>query len=153
MPERRILSLWFPRLAADRIARRRGDAVPTPLAVVGDRNGAQVLVSLSVGAEAVVVSFSPSFTLVGEGISVALLIGVLAGLAPAWLAAGRTAVGAARATVRSAPSTAPSTAPVSAERPDGTSTATLYMVNASRSSMTLAPRSARHLCGIRSRRP
>jgi protein ImuB len=52
MAGRRILSLWFPRLAADRIARRRGDAVPTPLAVVGDRNGAQVLVSLSVEAEA-----------------------------------------------------------------------------------------------------
>lgn len=51
MAGRRILSLWFPRLAADRIARRRGDAVPTPLAVVGDRNGAQVLVSLSVEAE------------------------------------------------------------------------------------------------------
>jgi protein ImuB len=52
MAGRRILSLWFPRLAADRVARRRGDAVPTPLAVVGDRNGAQVLVSLSPEAEA-----------------------------------------------------------------------------------------------------
>ena len=51
MAGRRILSLWFPRLAADRVARRRGDAVPTPLAVVGDRNGAQVLVSLSPEAE------------------------------------------------------------------------------------------------------
>lgn len=52
MAGRRILSLWFPRLAADRVARRRADAVPTPLAVVGDRNGAQVLVSLSPEAEA-----------------------------------------------------------------------------------------------------
>lgn len=52
MAGRRILSLWFPRLAADRVARRRGDAVPTPLAVVGDCNGAQVLVSLSAEAEA-----------------------------------------------------------------------------------------------------
>jgi protein ImuB len=52
MAGRRILSLWFPRLAADRVARRRGDVVPTPLAVVGDRNGAQVLVSLSPEAEA-----------------------------------------------------------------------------------------------------
>ncbi len=52
MAGRRILSLWFPRLAADRIVRRRGDVVPGPLAVVGDRNGAQVLVSLSVEAEA-----------------------------------------------------------------------------------------------------
>ncbi|WP_128514420.1 Y-family DNA polymerase [Tabrizicola thermarum] len=52
MAGRRILSLWFPRLAAERLARRRGDAVPMPLAVVGDRNGAQVLVSLSAEAEA-----------------------------------------------------------------------------------------------------
>ncbi|MFN4202195.1 MAG: Y-family DNA polymerase, partial [Tabrizicola sp.] len=52
MAGRRILSLWFPRLAADRVARRRKDAVPVPLAVVGDRNGAQVLVSLSAEAEA-----------------------------------------------------------------------------------------------------
>ncbi|MES2333108.1 MAG: DNA polymerase Y family protein [Pseudomonadota bacterium] len=52
MAGRRILSLWFPRLAAERVARRRGDVVPTPLAVVDDRNGAQVLVSLSAEAEA-----------------------------------------------------------------------------------------------------
>ncbi|MBL9049444.1 MAG: DNA polymerase Y family protein [Tabrizicola sp.] len=52
MAGRRILSLWFPRLAAERVARRRGDAVPLPLAVVGERNGAQVLVSLSPEAEA-----------------------------------------------------------------------------------------------------
>lgn len=52
MAGRRILSLWFPRLAADRVTRRRKDAVPVPLAVVDDRNGAQVLVCLSVEAEA-----------------------------------------------------------------------------------------------------
>jgi protein ImuB len=52
MVGRRILSLWFPRLAADRVARWRADVVPGPLAVVGERNGAQVLVSLSVEAEA-----------------------------------------------------------------------------------------------------
>jgi protein ImuB len=52
MVGRRILSLWFPRLAADRVQRRRRDTVPVPLAVVGDRNGAQVLVSLSPEAEA-----------------------------------------------------------------------------------------------------
>ncbi len=52
MSGRRILSLWFPRLAADRVTRRRKDAVPVPLAVVDDRNGAQVLVCLSVEAEA-----------------------------------------------------------------------------------------------------
>lgn len=43
MAGRRIL-LWFPRLAADRATRRRKDAVPVPVAVVGDRNGARVLV-------------------------------------------------------------------------------------------------------------
>lgn len=52
MAGRRILSLWFPRLAAERVARRRADAVPGPLVVVGDRNGAQVLLSLSPEAEA-----------------------------------------------------------------------------------------------------
>ena len=46
------MSLWFPRLAADRVARWRADVVPVPLAVVDDRNGAQVLVSLSPEAEA-----------------------------------------------------------------------------------------------------
>lgn len=52
MAGRRILSLWFPRLAADRVLRLRADAVPAPLAVVSDRNGAQVIVSLSPEAEA-----------------------------------------------------------------------------------------------------
>ena len=52
MADRRILSLWFPRLAADRARRRRRDALERPLAVVGDRNGAQVLTSLDPLAEA-----------------------------------------------------------------------------------------------------
>ncbi|WP_135450873.1 Y-family DNA polymerase [Tabrizicola caldifontis] len=52
MAGRRILSLWFPRLAAERVLRRRQDIDAPPLAVVGDRGGAQVLVSLSPGAEA-----------------------------------------------------------------------------------------------------
>lgn len=51
MAHRRILSLWFPRLAAERVLRRRRAALPEPFAVVGDRNGAQVLVSLNVEAE------------------------------------------------------------------------------------------------------
>jgi protein ImuB len=46
MAARRILSLWFPRLAAERVLRQRRDTLPGPLAVVADRNGAQVLVSL-----------------------------------------------------------------------------------------------------------
>ena len=49
---RRILSLWFPRLAAERILRTRRDALPGPFAVAGDRGGAQVLVSLCPLAEA-----------------------------------------------------------------------------------------------------
>lgn len=52
-PHRRILSLWFPRLAAERHLRhRRADALPPPFAVVADRGGAQVLASLNAAAEA-----------------------------------------------------------------------------------------------------
>ncbi|MDD9922053.1 MAG: DNA polymerase Y family protein [Boseongicola sp.] len=53
MPNRRILSLWFPRLAAER-AVRQGYGLPgAPFAVVGQENNAQVLVSLSAEAEMV----------------------------------------------------------------------------------------------------
>ena len=55
MSRRRILSLWFPRLAAERALRRARDGaagLAGPLAVAGDRNGAQVLTSVSVEAEA-----------------------------------------------------------------------------------------------------
>lgn len=52
MAARRILSLWFPRLAAERALRRRRMADAVPFAVVGDRNGAQVLASLDAMAEA-----------------------------------------------------------------------------------------------------
>jgi protein ImuB len=52
MAHRRILSLWFPRLAAERHLRRRRDALPPPFAVVADRGGAQVLSSLDARAEA-----------------------------------------------------------------------------------------------------
>jgi protein ImuB len=51
MAARRILSLWFPRLAAERLLRQRRDAMDLPFAVVGDRRGAQQLVSLSPQAE------------------------------------------------------------------------------------------------------
>lgn len=50
MAHRRILSLWFPRLAAERHLRRGG--IGQMLAVVQDEGGRQVLVSLSAGAEA-----------------------------------------------------------------------------------------------------
>ncbi|MGM0660784.1 MAG: Y-family DNA polymerase [Pseudomonadota bacterium] len=52
MPARRILSVWFPRLGAERLSRRRGDAGPRPLAVVADDGQRQVLASLSPEAEA-----------------------------------------------------------------------------------------------------
>ncbi|MGP3696819.1 Y-family DNA polymerase [Rhodobacter sp. NSM] len=52
MARRRILCLWFPRLAAERLLRRRNEALPPPLAVVGERRGAQVLTAVSAEAEA-----------------------------------------------------------------------------------------------------
>lgn len=52
MPARRILSVWFPRLGAERLSRRRGDAGPRPFAVVADDGQRQVLASLSPEAEA-----------------------------------------------------------------------------------------------------
>lgn len=52
MAHRRILSLWFPRMAAERHLRRRRDALPPPFAVVADRGGAQILASLDARAEA-----------------------------------------------------------------------------------------------------
>ena len=58
MSNRRILSLWFPRLAAERALRLRHDVLPLPFAVVGDQNGAQVITSLN-----------------GEGVAVGLRLG------------------------------------------------------------------------------
>src|SRR6056297_3119923 len=52
MPARRILSVWFPRLGAERLLRRRGDAGARPFAVVADDGQRQVLSSLSLEAEA-----------------------------------------------------------------------------------------------------
>jgi protein ImuB len=52
MPSRRILSLWFPRLGAERLLRRLGAGQDTPLAVVAADGNGQVLTSLSAGAAA-----------------------------------------------------------------------------------------------------
>lgn len=55
MSRRRVLSLWFPRLGAERALRlARGGAagLAGPLVVVGERNGAQVLHSVSAAAQA-----------------------------------------------------------------------------------------------------
>jgi protein ImuB len=52
MPQRRILSLWFPRLAAERLLRLDPGVMDAPFAVVEDRGNMQVLASLSVQAQA-----------------------------------------------------------------------------------------------------
>ena len=51
MSRRRILSLWFPRLAAERVLRAEPGLADRPLAVVADRRGALVLASLARAAE------------------------------------------------------------------------------------------------------
>ncbi len=57
MPTRRILSLWFPRLAAERLLRLDRGFLDAPFAVVEDRNNMQVLASLS--GEASVAGLTP----------------------------------------------------------------------------------------------
>lgn len=52
MANRRILTLWFPRLAAERALRLRRGGLVRALAVVGDQAGGQVLTSLDAGAQA-----------------------------------------------------------------------------------------------------
>ena len=50
MPNRRILSLWFPRLAAERLLRMERGLLDAPFAIVEDRGNMQVLSSLSMAA-------------------------------------------------------------------------------------------------------
>jgi protein ImuB len=52
MPHRRILSLWFPRLAAERALRVERGRREGPFAIVAERGNMQVLASLSAEAEA-----------------------------------------------------------------------------------------------------
>jgi protein ImuB len=52
MPPRRILSLWFPRLAAERLLRQEGFTQPGPFAVVAEEARKQRLVAVSEEAEA-----------------------------------------------------------------------------------------------------
>jgi protein ImuB len=52
MSRRRILALWFPRLAAERLLRAEPQLAETPLAVVADIRGALSLASLTAAAEA-----------------------------------------------------------------------------------------------------
>ncbi|MBN2907669.1 MAG: DNA polymerase Y family protein [Rhodobacteraceae bacterium] len=51
MPPRRILSLWFPRLAAERVLRQARGLPPSPLAILHEVNGAQVIASLTAEAQ------------------------------------------------------------------------------------------------------
>jgi len=52
MPQTRILSLWFPRLAAERILRRSQTPLGGPFAVVASLNNTQTLACLNPEAEA-----------------------------------------------------------------------------------------------------
>lgn len=52
MPHRRILSLWFPRLGAERLLRQMGGPVDAPFAIVADTGQMQVLSSLNGAASA-----------------------------------------------------------------------------------------------------
>lgn len=53
MPDRRILSLWFPRLGAERLIRRRPALADQPLAVIEDRQNMQLVSSLNGVAQGV----------------------------------------------------------------------------------------------------
>ncbi|MFT6025750.1 MAG: protein ImuB, partial [Ascidiaceihabitans sp.] len=50
-PNRRILSLWFPRMGADRLIRRDPLLTDLPLGVVAERANMQVLTSINASAE------------------------------------------------------------------------------------------------------
>ncbi|MFP4404430.1 Y-family DNA polymerase, partial [Rhodosalinus sp.] len=52
MPARRILSIWFPRLAAERLLRLGAAEADAPFAVVRDERQRQVVAALSAAAEA-----------------------------------------------------------------------------------------------------
>ncbi|WP_420861561.1 Y-family DNA polymerase [Algirhabdus cladophorae] len=52
MPQRRILSLWFPRLGAERVLRQWRGTIDVPFAVLRESGQMQVISSLSVQAEA-----------------------------------------------------------------------------------------------------
>lgn len=52
MPAKRYLSLWFPRLAAERVQRLERGLPPGPFVVVADQRGAQVITALNAEAEA-----------------------------------------------------------------------------------------------------
>ena len=55
MPNRRILSVWFPRLGADRLLRRLGDLQGAPFAVLEETGQMQVISALCPRASAAVI--------------------------------------------------------------------------------------------------
>jgi putative ABC transport system permease protein len=63
---------------------------------VGVAEGFLAWSRLAVGTEGVTIAFAPSATLAGIGLAVALVVGLLAGLVPAWRAARAEIVGSLR---------------------------------------------------------
>ncbi|CAN0584943.1 unnamed protein product, partial [Ectocarpus sp. 12 AP-2014] len=53
MPHRRILSLWFPRLGAERLMRVARGTLDVPLAVIEETGNLQVVSSINDAAQAV----------------------------------------------------------------------------------------------------
>jgi protein ImuB len=51
MPDRRILSLWFPRLGAERLIRRQPNLADHPLAIVQEQQNMQLISSLNGAAQ------------------------------------------------------------------------------------------------------
>lgn len=51
MPNRRILSLWFPRLGAERVIRAHRHVDPGPLAITAEQSNMQVITALNGAAE------------------------------------------------------------------------------------------------------
>ncbi len=52
MPNRRILSLWFPRFRAERVMRVKRGVLEGPLGIVAEQVNAQVITSLNLAASA-----------------------------------------------------------------------------------------------------
>jgi protein ImuB len=62
MAHRRILSLWFPRLAAERVLRAERGHIDRPFAIVAEQNNTLTLASLSAEAEAESLSVGQSLS-------------------------------------------------------------------------------------------
>ena len=89
---------WLPLLNIRTKANsRKRPKVAVGLIAVGDISvGLISCGGMAVGAETVVISFTPTLRLAATGMGVALVTGILAGLAPAWQAARTEIVPALR---------------------------------------------------------